>query len=192
MAKMNRFEKLFVNSRLQYYFHRWFGLGKFLKKIPKSSPNTILEIGAGVGITSEILAQHYPNAQILATDFDEESIEIAKRKAFLKKVSFERADATKLQFASQSFDAIFSVLVLHHIVNFQDAISELARVLKPGGNFYLIDVPLKGFNPFHHWWSQKGLGIFSKQDTVKLLEQNGFDVKDYGGNFVFSLVGHKL
>ena len=190
MAKMTRIEKFFVNSRTQYYFHRWFVLGKFLNKIPKVSYRSILEIGAGVGITSELLAEQYPMAQILATDFDEDSITVAQRKTFLKNVHFAREDATRLSLQSQGFDAVFSILVLHHIADFQDAISELSRVLKSGGDLYLIDIPLQSFHPFH-MRRYSGLGVFSKQKIIELLEQNGFSVQDYGGRLIFNLYGKK-
>ncbi|MFQ6083608.1 MAG: class I SAM-dependent methyltransferase [Candidatus Aminicenantia bacterium] len=45
------------------------------------------------------------------------------------------ADATDLPFSENSFDAVFAFGILHHIENWQKAISEIYRVLKPGGYF---------------------------------------------------------
>lgn len=89
MAKMNKIEKFFVNSRLQYYLHRLFGLSRLLKKLPFISYENILEIGCGVGITTELLAQKFPRARLMATDFDEELINIAKQKRPLFNISFQ-------------------------------------------------------------------------------------------------------
>ena len=72
MAKMNQFEKIFVNSRIQYYLHKWFWFGSIVKRLPSTLYQNILEIGTGVGFTAELLAEKYPNAHILATDFDDD------------------------------------------------------------------------------------------------------------------------
>ncbi|MBI3573806.1 class I SAM-dependent methyltransferase [Candidatus Kaiserbacteria bacterium] len=184
MAKMNSFEKFFVNHRLQYYLHKWFGFGKFLKKLPSMSYQRILEIGAGVGFTSELIADKYPTAQIIATDFDEESVSVAKGTHHLKNVTFRQEDAAMLSFPSAYFDAAFSVLTLHHISNYPSAVGELARVLKPGGALYIMDLSTKSYSFLHLGYIP---GVFNKTDIVDLLKEHGFSVKDRGGHYAFYL-----
>lgn len=147
---MNTIEKFFVNSRIQYYLHTWFWLGRFLKKLSaKSSYQDILEIGSGVGITSQMLAEKYPTARIVATDFDEDSIEIAKHKRYSTNISFQQADATKLSFPNDHFDSAFSILTLHHVSDFEGVIAELARTVKRNGDIYIMDIPSASFNFTH-------------------------------------------
>lgn len=188
MAKMSAFEKFFVNSPIQMYFHRLFGFGKFLRKLPSSSYPQILEIGSGVGFTTKLLAEKYPNAKITATDFDEDLIQIAKQKYHSNNITFQQEDATKLSFPSAYFDAVFGVLVLHHIANFPLAISEMARVVKPEGSVYIMDIPSKSFN-FTHFRKDYIPGLFNKADLMDLMTRNGFSVKDYGRYFIFALEG---
>ena len=192
MAKMSQFEKSFVNCRSQYYFHKWFGFGKLLKKLPDVPYKNILEIGSGVGMTAELLAKKYGTARVLATDFDEQLIEMAKQKDHPTNVIFQQADAAKLPFADDTFDAAFAVLTLHHIQNFRGAISEVARVLKANGDFYIMDIPSDSFNFFHFRKSAAlGLGIFSKRDLVTIGETYKLRMSDYGGKYLFSLRGQK-
>ncbi len=51
----------------------------------------------------------------------------------LPKIEILRGDVCEMEFASGSFDMVYSRSVLHHIANPQDALSEIARVLKPHG-----------------------------------------------------------
>ena len=189
---MNLIEKFFVNSQIQYYLHKWFWLGRFLKKLPpRSSYRNILEIGSGVGMTAQLLAKKYPTARILATDFDEDSIEIVKEKEHSANILFQQADATKLPFPNNHFDAAFSVLTLHHIDDFDGAIAELARTVKQKGDVYVMDIPSASFN-FAHFRRSAVPGIFTKVDLVRLGEKHGLKMKDYGGKYLFALQGQKL
>lgn len=190
MAKMTPIEKFFVNSPVQRYFHRIFGFGKFLRKLPSNSYTQILEIGSGAGFTSELLVRKYPSVKITATDFDEDLIKIARQKQNLSGVIFQQEDATKLSFPDGQFDVVFAVLVLHHIENFAQTISEMARVLKPGGLAYVMDIPSKSFN-FVHFRRHKVPGLFSKIEILNSLISNGLEVVDYGGRFLFILEGKK-
>jgi ubiquinone/menaquinone biosynthesis C-methylase UbiE len=47
-------------------------------------------------------------------------------------------DATRLAFANQSFDKIYSFHVIEHILNIEGALLEMDRVLKPGGRVLLV------------------------------------------------------
>lgn len=191
MAKMNAVEKFFVNSRLQYYLHRWFGFGRFLKKIPAASYRDILEIGSGVGMTAELLAEKYPKVHIVSTDFDEESIATAKQRKHAFNISFQQADATRLPFPDNQFDAAFSILTLHHISDFEKAIAELGRTVKKGGDIYIMDIPSASFN-FTHYRKSIVPGLFSKSDLIHIGEKYGLQVTDLGGKYLFSLHGEKL
>ena len=185
---MNPVEKFFVNSRLQYYLHRWFGFGKLLKKLPSAAYMDILEVGTGVGFTAELLAERYPNTHILATDFDEDSIEMARQRDHSSNVEFQGADATKLPYRDNQFDAAFSVLTLHHIHNFEQAVAELARVVKPNGDIYIMDIPSASLN-FTHFRKSVVPGLFSKNDLIKIGEKHGLRMTDHGGRYLFSLHG---
>ncbi len=191
MAKMNSLEKFFVNSQIQYYLHKWFWFGRLLKKLSYRPYQNILEIGSGVGITSQLLAEKYPTARIVATDFDEDSIEIAKQKRYSTSLSFQQADATKLSFPNNHFDAAFSILTLHHINDFEAAISELSRTVKKDGDIFIMDIPSASFN-FTHFRKSVVPGLFNKTDLIRIGEKNGLRMKDYGGKYLFSLHGKKL
>jgi len=63
---------------------------------------------------------------------------VAARKPPNVEASFKVADAERLPFDDASFDAVYSVGVLHHTPHFDQALSEVERVLEPGGVLVLM------------------------------------------------------
>ena len=56
------------------------------------------------------------------------------------RVRVEQGDATGLDAADGSYDAVFGYHVLHHCDRWRDAVAEAARVLRPGGRFYSCEM----------------------------------------------------
>lgn len=56
------------------------------------------------------------------------------------RVTVEEADTTALPFDDDSFDTAISLLMLHHVIDWENALGELARVLRPGGRLLGYDL----------------------------------------------------
>jgi ubiquinone/menaquinone biosynthesis C-methylase UbiE len=96
----------------------------------KPAPERALEIGTGTGEGALLLAREFPQASVRGVDFSEEMIDIAKAKVGLDpegRIAFRVADAAALPYEDESFD-----LVAH--LNMPPFVSEVARVLRPGGH----------------------------------------------------------
>jgi ubiquinone/menaquinone biosynthesis C-methylase UbiE len=95
----------------------------------------VLEIGAGSGAMAAGLLRRFPGVRVTATDYDPAMVALAQRTLapFGERASARQADATALPFADGSFDTVVSFLMLHHVVEWERAIAEAARVLRPGG-----------------------------------------------------------
>lgn len=191
MAKMNILEKFFVNSRLDFWFHKYFGVNRFLKSINLIEPLRVLEIGAGVGITTNFIASEFKQSKIIATDYDSAQIETGAKKDHQENIYFQQADATRLPFQDESFDACFAILVFHHIQNFPSAIKEILRVLRKGGKLFIYDIAWKSVNPLHKWFVFGQPGLFTKQEFIHTLENNGFRIIRKSGNLIFSTEAQK-
>ncbi len=119
-------EKREFRYSLQDYMHDVFGFDSFGGK-------KVLEVGCGAGIDSAEFARN--GALVTSTDFTERSVQSTKElleEAHLP-VNVVQADATNLQFEDNTFDCVYSFGVLHHIPDIEKALSEIKRVLKPGG-----------------------------------------------------------
>ena len=101
----------------------------------------VLEVGGGSGAMAAGVVRTFPAARLTVTDMDSAMVESARaRLSQLGNVSVDVADATALPFTTNRFDAVTSYLMLHHVVHWVDALSEIARVVKPGGIFLGYDV----------------------------------------------------
>jgi len=99
----------------------------------------VLDLGAGTGdLAREALTRH-PDSRPVAADFTLEMMVIGKQRSENRALSWSAADALHLPFASQSFDAVISGFLLRNVVDLQQALSEMLRVLKPGGHFVALD-----------------------------------------------------
>lgn len=99
-----------------------------------------LDIATGGGHTALAVAPHV--AHIVVSDLTPRMLE--KARAFLlsqnvTNAEFVQADAEKLPFASASFDRVTCRIAPHHFPDVARFVQEVARVLKPGGLFLLID-----------------------------------------------------
>jgi ubiquinone/menaquinone biosynthesis C-methylase UbiE len=101
----------------------------------------ILEIGAGSGSVAEQLLSGNPQLCWMAIDLDPKMTEAAvTRLSEFPNAWAKTADATALPFLDAAFDTVVSCLMLHHIIDWERAVAEVARVLRPGGTFVGYDL----------------------------------------------------
>ena len=96
---------------------------------------TLLETAAGTGIVTEALAQALPGVTIVATDLNQPMLDHAATKPALSRVQFRQADAMKLPFDRESFDAVVCQFGAMFFSDRPAAFREVFRVLRPGGRF---------------------------------------------------------
>lgn len=112
-----------------------------LIEIGEWAPNQhALDVATGGGHTALAVAPHVE--QITVTDLTPRMLEQAQAYLTSQGVTnadFQEADAEQLPFADKSFDRVTCRIAPHHFPNIVQAVREIARVLKPGGIFLLID-----------------------------------------------------
>lgn len=110
---------------------------------------TLLDVGCGTGTLVIIAKETSPEAEITGIDIDERVLRIAREKILKKRLEIKiiESNAEKLPFKNNSFDAIVSSLVFHHLPKEVKiaALGEIYRVLKSGGRFLLADFGDKGW-----------------------------------------------
>ena len=94
----------------------------------------VLELACGTGQLSYPLSGRVRLWE--ATDFSEAMIAEAKKKNTSRRLHFSVQDATALPYAPESFDAVVISNALHIMPHPEKALSEIRRVLKPGGALF--------------------------------------------------------
>jgi ubiquinone/menaquinone biosynthesis C-methylase UbiE len=101
----------------------------------------VLEIGVGSGSVAQQLLSEAPELAWTAIDIDPHMAQAAAtRLGGFSNASVKTADATAMPFPDDSFDSVVSCLMLHHIIDWEGAVAEVARVLRPGGIFVGYDL----------------------------------------------------
>jgi ubiquinone/menaquinone biosynthesis C-methylase UbiE len=116
--------------------------GAVIRSLPADRlGHDVLEIGSGGGEVTERLLRRLPGINVTATDLDPVMIAVSTRRLRDRPgATVLPADATDLPFADASFDSVVSCLMLHHVIDWETALWEAARVLRPGGVFVGYDL----------------------------------------------------
>ena len=103
-------------------------------------PLSILDFGCGIGVTERFFEELFPHSTIRGIDTSAESIRTA-RELGLHRSLFDVLDSDRLPYTAGSFDLAYSNGTMHHIVREKhwQAISELHRVLCPGGHLFIFE-----------------------------------------------------
>jgi len=99
-----------------------------------------LDIATGGGHTALAVAPHV--ARVVVTDLTPRMLEKAREFLLAQGITnaqFQVADAEQLPYAGSSFDRVTCRIAAHHFPNIAQSVKEVARVLKPGGLYLLID-----------------------------------------------------
>jgi len=143
----------------------------------------VLELASGPGTLSNRIADSCRHVTI--TDFSEKMIEEAEKNVIKKNVTFELADATRLQISNSSFDTIIIANALHIMPEPKKAIDEIKRVIKKDG---LIICPIftrekiehkykeyflemLGFKTFNRWTNETYIR-FLKENDLEIIKQD--------------------
>lgn len=103
----------------------------------------VLDFGCGTLTLSLLLRTQNSNTALTAVDVDDAVLKIARYKNETANagIAVIKYDGTKLPFPDNSFDRVLSSLVFHHLTRGQkaNALREIHRVLKPGGELHIAD-----------------------------------------------------
>lgn len=114
-----------------------------LQEVLISNSDIILDVGCGGGMTVNELADFISeNGKVYGIDISEVAVEKSKTKNRIyieqNKVKVQQAPIEKLPFSHEMFDKIFAIQTHIYWENIEEGLSEVFRVLKPQGSFYII------------------------------------------------------
>ena len=130
-----------------------------------------LDAGCGRGLYTRILIKHAK--RVAALDYSENSINTLKRRlGHLPHLSLYVGSADNLPFEAEQFDLVLHCEVLEHIENDRKVLSELFRVLQPGGRLIIsVPVPPAPYNDSEH--VREG---YTLDEISQLLQNSGFEI----------------
>ena len=195
--KLNAVEKALMNNPVRAGLQRWYE-ARLLERLGGRTPDArVLELGCGRGVGTEIILERFGADHVTAFDLDPDMVARARRRLaryILARVSVSTGDVTSIDAADASFDAVFGFGIIHHVPDWRTAVSEVARVLRPGGRFYFEEVTRHALQR----WSYRTFlehpehDRFSGAEFVAACDGAGLDVGDrwverFFGDFVIGV-----
>ncbi|MDQ6626385.1 MAG: class I SAM-dependent methyltransferase [Verrucomicrobiota bacterium] len=142
---------------------------------PTQAGFKLLDAGCGSGGMLARLRKHFPSASLTGMDFVPRALELTRERNIGAELVQGRAD--DLPFADSSFDVVLSldVIVLHGIDD-RVAISEMHRVLRPGGKL-IVNVAAFDFLRGSHDAATNMARRYTRSRLSRLLQESGFTIK---------------
>lgn len=127
-----------------------------LNRWASSNPNeNFLDLGCGQGICSQKIDLGL--GQYTGIDSSEVLIERAIKIYQSPKIKFLVGDALDLPFEDESFDAVFSISLIHLVEDIDELFYELSRVLKPKGRFFIVTASPSSYEAWEEVYKEKSV-----------------------------------
>lgn len=157
-----------------------------LAELVPSDSGRVLEICAGTGYLSRIVAHTHPDMEFQALDISPEMLAVGRRRAAKKgieRITFVRGDAGELPFEDDHFDLLLAAYGLHELpTEVRDrSAREAARVLHPGGHLMAVDIDSPStrsrmFSAYMRWIEKPFAMDVVGEGLVNLLAGAGFTI----------------
>ncbi len=123
----------------------------------------VADLGCGTGNASEFIAPVVK--RVIAVDREPAMLEAARQHlAGFDNVEFRQGELTDLPLQDKEVDVAMIFLVLHHVPQPQQAMIEVARVVKPGGIVLIVDMMRHDRESYRHTMGHQHLG-FEERDV---------------------------
>lgn len=134
---------------------------KAIASLRPFSPQSILDIATGTGDLAISMHRKLKARQIIGADISEGMMQVGREKVaragYSEYISFEQQDCTALTYPDNSFDAVTAAFGVRNFENIEQGISEMYRVLKPGGHIMILE-----FSTPEHFPMKQLYPIYSK------------------------------
>jgi len=102
-------------------------------------PTAVLDVATGSGDLAMAIGKANPKARIVGADFCRPMLEVARKNGLPELVE---ADGMNLPFADANFDVVTAAFGLRNMASWEKGLSEMARLLNPGGHLLILDFSL--------------------------------------------------
>ena len=124
---------------------------KVVQLVKKSNPDKILDVATGTGDLA-INLSGTGASEIIGLDISSGMLEIGKQKVTAKKLSstinMVQGDSENLNYPKSYFDAVTVAFGVRNFENLEKGLSEIFRVLKPGGIFVILETSIPTKTPY--------------------------------------------
>ncbi|MEV4471300.1 class I SAM-dependent methyltransferase [Nonomuraea sp. NPDC049504] len=197
---MNRVETLVVNNPARRALQRLYEAPLLVKLGGRTPGGRVAEIGCGSGYGTKLILDQFGAAHVDAVDLDPAMVRRARVRLsrYAGRVRLAQGDANDLRsvFGSDdsSYDAVFDFGIIHHIPDWRTTLTEIGRVLKPGGRLFFEEVTAAALArpTYRHLFVHPEADRFTAGEFLAELARHHLEVGDrwatrIGGDFLFGV-----
>ncbi len=132
--KLNAVERAAMNNPLRAAHQHHREAARFRRLAGGAlSGQRVLEVGCGRGIGVEVILDRLGADSVTAFDLDESMVELARRRLHGRPASLSVGDVCEINEPDNALDTVVDFGIIHHVPDWQHAVAEISRVLRPGG-----------------------------------------------------------
>lgn len=201
----NIYDKRYLNGYREklvgYEIARWMALDHFIRKVLKvTNANRVLDYGCGRGLHVDLWKNVFPDAEMYFCDISSVALEQLVEKYPEFKDNCDEVKEDKAAMRDSFFDVVVSVEVMEHVENLGDYLSDIYRLLKPGGVF-IWTVPCANKLSIEHIYytftrntqkTHEGYSLWKKEDPMHLRRMTSIEMEDVLSTAGFCEVGFRF
>lgn len=189
-------ESLRVDPFQRFWHHTRF---RVVASVIEKVNGDVLDIGSNDGTFSKVILDKSKAKKLVGIDVIKKTVDWAnKHWKYTKRMSFKVADAHKLPFKDNSFDAVFALEVLEHVFDPKKVMVEVKRVLSKDG-YAVFLVPSDNllfriiwyfwlkFYPRGKIWRDTHIQTYRDNNLVKVSKKAGFKI-DQNKKFLLGML----
>lgn len=132
-----------LNHRLSWDIDRGWRR-KAIRQLAPYHPQEILDIATGTGDFAILAARDLKPCHLIGADISEGMMAIGREKVgaagLSDVITFQKEDCLNLSFPADTFDAVTAAFGIRNFQNLDKGLSEICRVLKPGGHLSIVEL----------------------------------------------------
>lgn len=176
------YEKGIKNNLLKRYWHKT-KIENFEKLTKKLKVRKILDVGCASGRMANEISKIFPKSKIYGIDIYGKAINYGRK--HYHHIKFYKSDAHKLKFPANSFDLVVSYEVIEHVLDPQEFLNQIKRVVKKDGNVIIAMDSGSLLFRIVWWisektisrvWKNAHLHPFKHSELEKLIRKSGFKI----------------
>lgn len=201
-SKKEQVAKMFDNISARYDFlNHFLSLGidkgwrrKVVRMLKKDNPEEILDIATGTADLAIALTK-IPGANVTGVDISAGMLKVGgekiEKRGLTERIALQLGDSENLPFEDNSFDAITVAFGVRNFENLEQGLSEILRVIKPGGTVAILEFsqptgfPFKQLYRFYFKFILPTIGkLVSKDQSAYTYLPESVDAFPYGTRFL--------
>jgi len=177
VTKANWAEKTLLNNFAWAFLQRKYIMPIWKESVLLREGSRVAEVGCGRGAGAILILREFNPESVEAFDLDEGMVEKARSytQGYESRISVDVGDVPRIDAPDGRYDAVFDSFTLHHVEDWRKGISEISRVLRPGGYFAFAELYNSAVSNYmmdrvlHHPLEER----FDRQELVRSLAENG-------------------